>query len=158
MGSPISPAALDDLRLFLQLGLSLVSTTRDKGMMPEITRCGGARLGEDGILRVLFAMPESTRSLANIDATGAIALSVVRPTTYRTLQVKGHDARRIDWPEAESIALSHRQAFMGEVEVLGLPKSITGFLWSKSFVAVGFTPTDIFDQTPGPGAGLSFIA
>jgi hypothetical protein len=158
MGAPPPPAALDDLRLFLELGLSLVCVTRDSRMLPEITRCGGARLGDDGILRVLFAMPESTRTLANIEDNGALALSCVRPTTYRTLQVKGHDARRIEWPEGDPIPLAHREKFMSEVEVLGLPRTITGSLWSTRFVAIGFTPTDIFDQTPGPGAGLAFIA
>lgn len=157
MGAPLPTSALDEIRRILELGVSIVAVTRDGNMAPAITRCGAARLGDDGMLRVLVSVPEGTRALENIDATGAIALSVVRPTTYRTLQIKATDARRIEWPGHQAIALAHRPAFQREVEFLGLPPSITGFLWSSDFVPVGFTPLEVFDQTPGPTAGLALI-
>jgi hypothetical protein len=158
MGSPPPPAALEDLRAFLELGLSIVIATRDEKMVPALSRAGGARLGADGLVRVLVAIPEGQRTLANVDATGAIALSCVRPLTYRTLQVKGDDARRVEWHGHEEIALAHRPAFRAEIEALGLPRSISGRLWSQTFVAIAFTPVEIFDQTPGPAAGLTLIA
>ncbi|MBX3222497.1 MAG: hypothetical protein KF795_18410 [Labilithrix sp.] len=157
MGSPLPAAVLDDLRRFLERGLSLLAVTRDANMMPAIARCGGARLGDDQLLRVLVCVPEGVRALENIDANGAIAFSVVLPTTYRTLQIKGSDARRIDWPGHEAVALAHRPAFQREVAGLGFPPAIAGLLWSKNYVPVGFTPLEVFDQTPGPHAGLALI-
>jgi hypothetical protein len=47
----------------------------------------------------------------------------------------------------------HAAAFAAEVVQLGvLPEQATHF-WSRSFVAVTFTPEALFEQTPGPGAG-----
>jgi hypothetical protein len=158
MTSPLAASALDDLRSFLELGLSIVIATRDDQMKPAISRCGGARLGPDGVLRFLVAMPEGTRTVANLDANGMVAFSCVRPLGYRTFQIKGEGARRIEWPGYEEIALAHRPAFRREIEQLGLPESISGLLWSRHFVPFGFTPTEVFDQTPGPAAGLAFIA
>jgi hypothetical protein len=157
MGSP-SPVTLEELRGFLELGLSIVIATRDEKMVPALCRAGGARLGPDGLVRVLVAMPEGHRTLANLDATGQIAICCCRPLTYRTLQVKGNDARRIEWPGYEEVALAHRPAFRAEVEAIGIPPTLSGLLWSRAFVPIAFTPSEIFDQTPGPTAGLSFIA
>lgn len=154
MDGALSAATLDDLRRFLTLGLSILAVTRDAKMVPNVTRSGGARLGEDGALRVLVAMPEGEQSLANLGENGLIALTCVLPSTYRTLQVKGRDARRIEWPEQEAIAAAHRPAFSAEVVPLGLPPTIGACLWSDEFVTIAFTPLEVFDQTPGPMAGL----
>ena len=129
MRSPPTPPSLDELRGFLALGVSLLVATRDARMKPAIARCGGARLGPDGLVRVAIALPEGGLTLANLESTGAIALTAARPTTYRTLQVKGRDARLVDWPEQEQVVLAHRAA-----------------------------PDEIFDQTPGPSAGLTLVA
>ena len=158
MRSPPSAPTLGDLRSFLTLGLSLLAATRDARLAPALCRCGGARLGDDNILRVAVAMPEGTRSVADIESTGMIALTGARPTTYRTLQVKGRDARRVVWPELEEVVLAHRAAFVAEVVGIGLPRDLAPAMWSSRFVAVGFTPEEIFDQTPGPSAGRSLVA
>jgi hypothetical protein len=142
----------------LKLGVSVLAATRDVNMKPAISRCGGARLGDDGLVRVAIALPEGARTLANVESTRVVALTAAFPRTYRTLQVKGRDARRIEWPELEQIALSHRAAFVEEVLAVGLSQENAPVMWSTRFVAIAFTPDEIFDQTPGPSAGLTFVA
>lgn len=158
MRGPLPTPTLDELGALLKLGVSVLAATRDANMKPAISRCGGARLGDDGLVRVAIALPEGARTLANIESTGVVALTAVLPTTYRTLQVKGHDARRIDWPELEQVALAHRAAFVEQVIAVGLARENAPVMWSTRFVAVAFTPGEIFDQTPGPSAGLAFVA
>jgi hypothetical protein len=142
----------------LKLGVSVLAATRDANMRPAISRCGGARVGNDGLVRVAIALPEGARTLANLESTGVIALTAVLPTTYRTLQVKGREARRVEWPELDQIVISHRAAFVEEVLAIGLARENAPVMWSTRFVAIAFTPDEIFDQTPGPSAGLAFVA
>lgn len=158
MRSPPPVPTLEELRGFLCLGVSLLVATRDPKMAPTITRCGAARLDDDGLVRVAVPLPEGTRALADLDGTSVIALTAARPTTYRTLQVKGRDARRLEWPGHERIAAAHRSAFVAEVTALGLPRPVAAGMWSRRFATIAFTPHEIFDQTPGPSAGLTLLA
>ncbi|MDB4936648.1 MAG: hypothetical protein JWP87_3620 [Labilithrix sp.] len=158
MRRPLPTPTLDELGSLLKLGVSVLAATRDANMRPAISRCGGARVGNDGLVRVAIALPEGARTLANLESTGVIALTAVLPTTYRTLQVKGREARRVEWPELDQIVISHRAAFVEEVLAIGLARENAPVMWSTRFVAIAFTPDEIFDQTPGPSAGLAFVA
>ena len=158
MRSPSPVPTLVELRSFLQLGVSLLVATRDAGFAPAICRCGGARLGDDGLVRIAVAAPEGNVTVANIESTGVVALTAARPTTYRTLQVKGRDAKRIEWPELDDVVTAHRAAVVEEVTSVGLEGGIGEMFWSPRFVAIAFSPTEIFDQTPGPSAGVALLA
>lgn len=152
---PLSASALADLREFACLGVSLMLVTRDERLMPEITRVAGARLGDDGLLRLALPLPESRRAVWNLETTPVVALSLVLPTTYRTLQVKGNDAHRVDWPDHETIARQHADNFIEEVVAVGIPRELADSFFShRRYVTIAFTPLEMFDQTPGPASGL----
>lgn len=142
-----------DLASFLERGPSLVVGTRRADFSPELTRAAGARLGADGLLRVALPMPEAHAAFVNLAQNGVIALSVVQPTTYVTLQIKGCDARAIEWPQMHEVARQHLREFERELELVGI-KDFAARAWSHhSFQAIAFTPEEMFDQTPGPHAG-----
>ena len=71
------------------------------------------------------------------------------------MQLKGSDARRVVWPEQEQATRLHRQRFADMMKKVGLPEEHAHVMWSSTYVAVAFTPTVIYDQTPGPTAGLA---
>lgn len=151
-------AALQELKELLTLGVSLVVATRDDGLVPAIVRCGGARLGDDGWVRVAIPLPEGARTVANLEANGAISLTASQPTTYRTLQVKGRRAQRVPWPELSEVTARHRAALVAEVARVGIDAERARRTWSHRFVAVGFEPEELFDQSPGPLAGLARLS
>jgi hypothetical protein len=154
MRIPTTPVAREDLADFLSQGVSLVAVTRDDRMMVEISRCAGARMDARGRVWVAVPLPEGKRTLVNIDTTGVIALSAALPSNYRTVQLKGIDAERAEWPELAQVALQHRARFAEVLAELGT-EWIVPALWSYEFAAVVFTPREMFDQTPGPSAGLA---
>jgi hypothetical protein len=158
MSGTLTASCRDELRSFLSLGVSLLVATRSAGKKPAIARCGLARYGDDGLVRVAVAMPEGAVTLANLDDNGVIALTGARPTNYRTLQVKGHGAHRITWPEMDALVVRHRAAFVEEVCAVGLAREAANVMWSTRFVAIAFVPDVLFDQTPGPAAGLALGA
>lgn len=129
--------------------------TRDERLAPELTRIAAARLGEDGLLRLALPLPEARRTLWNLESTSVVALSVVLPTTYRNLQVKGRDTHTIDWPEHEAIARGHADAFAEQVMAVGIaPEHADSFFSHSRYATFAFTPLEIYDQTPGPTSGL----
>lgn len=150
--APLPKAALDNLAGFLSIGPSLLIVTVDAGAVPEVCRCAAARLGEDGLIRLAVPLPEGERAIANVAATGAIALTATRPSTYHGIQVKGRDAQAADWPELAEVVEAHARAFTLEAERMGV-RGLIDRLWSKRFRCVVFTPDAIFDQTPGATAG-----
>jgi len=151
----LSTSALADLREFLCLGVSLVLVTRDERMAPEVTRAAAARLGEDGLLRVALPLPEARRTIWNLETTPEVALSIVLPSTYRNLQVKGKDTHPVDWPGHEAIARSHADAFMEQVVSVGVAREHADSFFSHGrYATFAFTPLEIYDQTPGPSSGL----
>ena len=110
----------------------------------------------DGRVRAVVPLPEGERALANIASNGSVALSAAIPTTYRTLQVKGRDAQVIDWPDGAAASLEHLDAFSKEVVVGGFHEALARHFWSSErFVSIAFTPDELYDQTPGPRAGLA---
>ncbi|HEX5658993.1 MAG TPA: hypothetical protein VFX59_17485 [Polyangiales bacterium] len=154
MRGPAAPVARTELAEFLRSGVSLAAVTRDDRMIVEITRCGGARQGSDGRIWVAVPLPEGKRTLTNVEATRVIALSAAYPLDYRTVQLKGSDAQRVEWPELAQVTLEHRQRMADVLASLGTPHA-PEHLWSRDFAAVVFTPDEMYDQTPGPQAGLA---
>jgi hypothetical protein len=149
------PVARKDLQAFLELGVSLVAATRDERGVVELVRCGAAALDQHGRVHVAVPLPEGARALLDIDHTGVIALSAALPIDYRTVQFKGSDARRADWPELARAVAQHRTRFVAGLLAIGLPEAYAMHLWSSECVGVVFTASELFDQTPGPHAGLS---
>jgi hypothetical protein len=149
-----SPVLRQDLQAFLSLGVSLALATRDDRMAVELVRCAACTLSADG--RVFFAVPvpEGQRTVLNLERTGVVALTAALPADYRTVQLKGTDARRVDWPEQTQRVEQHRAIFCESLLSLGVPEAYTRSLWSQECVSFAFTPTEAFDQTPGPAAGL----
>jgi hypothetical protein len=144
-----------DLRQLLCQGPSLMVATCDERHALELSRAAGARLDDDGLLRLALPLPEARRAVWNLENNPVIALSVVLPTTYRTLQLKGRDAHRIEWPGHEAIARAHGAAFRDQVIAVGVhPEFASSFLSLNRFETFAFTPTEIYEQTPGPSAGL----
>lgn len=134
-------------------GSAVVGTVDDHGL-PDATRAWGTWV-RDGGLR--FLLPASaTRSLANLRAGGAVALTVTEVRTLRSVQVKGR-ATRVEEPTDDDLARAERyreQFFTSVHEADGSPTEALQNLVPAAFVAVECTVDAVFDQTPGPSAGL----
>lgn len=151
----LTSVALEDLRQLLTQGVSLMLVTRDERLTPELTRAAAARLGDDGLLRLALPLPESRRAIWNLETNPVIALSATLPTTYRSLQVKGRDVHTIEWPGHAELARAHADAFRDEVIRVGVAAEIADSFFShRRYVTIGFTPSELYEQTPGPGSGL----
>jgi len=91
-----------------------------------------------------------------------IAAVFSSPATHRTLQLKGERAEvgPVDTADLE-LARTHGAAIVEHITSLDYPREAVRCYFHyapENLVAVHFTPTAAFEQTPGPGAGTALEA
>lgn len=153
----------DDHAAFIQGRISITAASRDARRLPSVARAAACRVDRGaGQITLLLATRQCGQLLADIAATGAIAVVFSEPSTHRTLQFKGNDARACAVEAGdEALVAAHRQAFVDEIVPLGYTRELALTVHSVpqgELSAVTFTVAEIFEQTPGPRAGARVSA
>ena len=145
-----------DLCAFVTGGVSLGLGTRDAAMRPHAVRAVGLRC-EPARLVVFVPRSQATDTLADIGDNGRVSLVANEPSTHRTYQLKGDDAHVVEpVPADHRLVLAYRDAFGAALDAIGWPRAFTEALLQgidEPLVGIAFTPTSVFDATPGPRAG-----
>ena len=107
-------------------------------------------------MTVLVEPARAGSVLDNVASNGLVAVVFSQPSTHRTIQLKGSDARVVRITQADrAVAARHLEAWVEELTTMGyLPdfaRAVRGA--ADGMAAIAFTPTSAFQQTPGPGAG-----
>jgi hypothetical protein len=156
---PVQPIALDpELAAFLQEGVSIHAASRDANHVGNLSRGVGVRLSADRTrLTVFLLASHSGAMLADYRANGQIAVVITLPSTHQTIQLKGSDTAVEPVQESDHLLIARtREGFAKELGKLGWEASMPETLVAGApadVVAVGFTITAAFVQTPGPTAG-----
>ena len=146
-----------ELAAFLQEGLGVYVGTRNAGLEPSGARGLALKVDEDGShVEVYVAEVASRRILPDLEANGQIAVSVGRPRDDRACQVKGVfvAARRADDTE-RPVVIDQWERFRSALEYIGISRQVTMEWVSWPAVALRLKVTAVFEQTPGPGAGVA---
>lgn len=141
---------------FVESGVSLLCGTRDDQLRPDCCRAVGAIVARDrASVTVLLNPRTATRTLANLAAGGPVAMTASRPTDYRTIQLKGHASPPRPATEAEQmIAQRYLAAFTEALYLVGLQRAVVRRLRIAPAVAIEVAIAEVFQQTPGPQAGV----
>jgi hypothetical protein len=157
----MEPALADALRAIVGSGAAVVVGTRDGRLVPEVVRGWGITVADDGdAIELCIAESTGSRTLENLRDNQRIAVTLVTPTTYRSMQVKGRGQGGLV-PTADDLASveRHRAAFVREVEAVGVPVALGPRFYqaeldiSATLVKIRVAIDEVFDQTPGPSAG-----
>ena len=158
----MEPAATlpDDVAAFIQGGVSITIASRDERLVPSIAKAVGCRVGTDGRELTVLMFADAAESVArDIARCGLAAVVFTQPSTNRTLQLKGRDARAVPVQPADVALVRRWLALFGDVlQPLGWSQTfVDAVFWHDpaQLVAVRFTPDSAFQQTPGPGAGAA---
>jgi hypothetical protein len=151
----------DELKTFLESGVSVLVGTRDSRLSPEITRAWGPCVSEDRqSVSLCVPLATSRKTFENLGENGQIAVSFSLPTNYKTIQLKGRCIETTEPNAADLRAVErHREAFCSLNEGIGVPRRLLDSFWGRELdaspvlVAIRFRPEEVFDQTPGPKAG-----
>ena len=134
--------------------------TVDADGLPDATRGWGAQVLDDGTkIRLLLAANAAT-SIRNLRSTRRIAFTATHFLTLHSVQVKGI-ALTVD--EATETDRGRYEEFCaGCVRMLeemdGTPESLSRRFVPSGIVVCVLTVDELFDQTPGPGAGKCLTA
>lgn len=143
--------------------VSISVASRDAANVPAIVRALGTRVnGDRSSIAVFVARSQADEVLRNVGDSGTVAVVWSRPSTNRTVQFKGRDAR-VEAPAAgdADLVAAHAARFVDEIVALGYPDYLPRTLVASSvddLAVIAFTPTDGYAQTPGPDAGARLPA
>ena len=160
MGKPRPPEPVldEDHASFIQGGVSVVVATRDAALVPHAVRGCGCRVSRDR--RRVTVLVEPARvgtALEDIAANGLVAVVFSQPSTHRTIQLKGADARLVRVTAADrAVSARHLETWVDELTGIGYSREfarVVRGLADRNLAAITFTPSSAFQQTPGPGAG-----
>ena len=127
--------------------------------MPFGHRVSGWCIGADG--RSLTALiPEPAGLVESLQENGELALTVEAFPAHETYQFKGRYVSHRP-PHREDLAIVDRirERFIKNMRAVYpvLPEGIAGAFTSKPALAVEFEVSEIYVQTPGPGAGARIV-
>ena len=147
-----------DNAAFIQSGVSISLAACGPDHLPSVSRGLGCKVLADGRqVGVFLRRAQSLDLLENIGSSGRLANVFSLPSSNRTLQLKGLDARIQPFEVADlPIIKAHIADFVAEVLPLCLPEEVVRTLFAYTaddLVMVVYTPVAAFSQTPGPKAG-----
>jgi hypothetical protein len=152
-----------ELAMFIQGGVAIDLGTRDHRNIPRVARAGACRVATDRNRVTVFAANRvNVRFINALRQTRAIAAVFCLASTHRAVQIKSCDAAIEFATQAEMILIERAMsAFVSDIIKIGFTeeqaRADVGVLSSPDdVIAISFTPESIFEQTPGPRAGMPF--
>jgi general stress protein 26 len=150
----VADSGLDRLSELLETGAAIMVATRDEDLRPHVTRGWGGRLDAAAeALELALTVSDDLHVVADLEANGEIAVTVVSPTSYLAMQVTGH----VEWigqvgPDDRERIDTHLARFVDEVTTVGMSPTVARIAGDR-FVAVRIALRQFFEQTPGARAG-----
>jgi hypothetical protein len=133
--------------------------TRNQDLVPFGHRVSGWCIGADGRSLTAF-IPEPAGLVESLQENGELALTVEAFPAHETYQFKGrYVSHRPAHREDLAIVDRIRERFIKNMRAVFplLPEGIAGAFTSKPALAVEFEVSEIYVQTPGPGAGARIV-
>ncbi len=145
----------DDVTDFLESGMSLLIASRDAENRPECGRAVGLRVAADREhVTIFLAQATGSLLLRNLADNGQIAIVASHVVSHRTLQLKGSVVSLRPASDSEHALLAdYLERFSKLLERVGLPRSIVSRLNNWPATAATMRVRELYEQTPGPGAG-----
>ncbi len=155
-----SPLLSESVAAFIQTGLSITVASRDERLVPSIAKGVGCRVAPDRRSVTVLLFAEAAEAVCrDIARSGLVAVVFTRPSTHETVQLKGRDARSVP-VTAIDLAQSRRNIDLlaEDLRALGWDAHFVDTLFWRDpsdLLAICFTPSGAFGQTPGANAGAA---
>lgn len=150
-------------RDLLNTRCDIVVATRSDRLVPSVCWGMGGHVEKDGQRATVWLRQDQARDLvADVRANARLAVVYCVPHTSVALQVKGEDARVRPASAQDAPHLqAHLDNLVREIELMHLSEEFTRALFEQplqALVAIEFTVSSVFEQTPGPAAGQTLAA
>jgi Pyridoxamine 5'-phosphate oxidase len=145
----------DEVADFIESGLSINIGTRNGKLEPDGAIAWAVQVHADRSQLTLYLHKEAAKAmLRNLRVHPEIAVLFERPTSHRACQVKGSFvSKRPAKPPERAKVERQMDGFFSDLEGIGIPRALLAELEVWPCVAIQIRATELFEQTPGPGAG-----
>jgi hypothetical protein len=144
-------------RAFLESGCALIVGTVGPDGAPHAGRAWGLTLVDLGppARGRLLLDTDDERMLANVASGTAIAVTATSVTTLRSMQLKGRAlGPEVASADDDAAATRYFERFFDDVhETDGVAWEVFRTMIPSGYVACLVEVDEVYDQTPGPGAG-----
>lgn len=147
-----------ELVAFLESGVSLSAASRNRRLLPSVSRVLACRvLADSGRIQLWLARSHSEQLLRDCLDCDRIALVASDPPTHRTWQIKGDEVTECVVAEDDAQRVrQHVREFASVITTLEFAPTFGHALYQHKvdeLVSLSFVPRELFEQTPGPRAG-----
>jgi hypothetical protein len=146
---------LEALRAWLQEPVAVQLATGGDDLAPQSVRAFAPRLNDDGTLSVGLVDAQAPELLKALRKAGKLAVNLTHPTTFLGRQLKG-PIIEVEEPSdaAAQAACEYFARFVVLLAKIGLTsEQCRGMFRTGATRWVRMQPAELFDQTPGVGAG-----
>ncbi len=148
---------------FIEGGVSIIVAARSADFETAVTRAIGCRVSTDRRqVTVFLSAVQSGALLSDVRVNGMIAVVFSQPSSHRAIQLKGTDAVVVpSTAEDPHLWAAYRARLAAAVKPIGFSESFVRTVLnvpSGDVVAIAFTPSSAYIQTPGPTAGAPLQA
>ena len=115
-----------DVAELARQGVAVIVGTCDAALVPAVTRGWGPVLSADGSrLTLCVDAPEGSPTRANLEAGSPLAVTMSRPTSYLSVQLKG-PVVALGEPDAAATGAvaAHLEAVVAETVAIGVPPTL----------------------------------
>jgi hypothetical protein len=149
------------VRFLEQHATNAFAGTRNEHLVPYVHLLSGWRVGAGARTMTVFVLdPFRTPLIESLDSNGELAITVEEFPSHETYQFKGHYLRHgpLQPDDLEAQDRIHLRRVKNLRPIYGdtLELAMTSFLNLPS-VAVEVEMREIYQQTPGPGAGARLV-
>ena len=140
----------------LEPGVSVIVGSVDAMGNPSCCRAVGLR-SDDDLATVTVFVPAATsqETMANVEATGRLAVVTTHPISHCATQLKGIVERtRPAREDEEPFIVEHFTGFGGVLNTIGYPLRVTRSITHWPAIALEVRVDEIYEQSPGPKAGI----
>jgi hypothetical protein len=139
----------------LDPGVSVIVGSVDAAGNPSCCRAVGLRSdAELAALTVFVPVATSRDTIANVAATGRLAVVTTHPISHCATQLKGVvEHTRMARGDEEAFVAGHLASFGGVLNTIGYPLRVVRSVAHWPAYALEMRVDEIYEQSPGPKAG-----
>jgi len=146
----------DRLPKFIGPGIALFVGTVDAEGIPSCCRAIALTTKDDfDTVTVYVPAATSQEILANVATTRRVAIVGTEPLSHDSIQIKGLTRGvRLAPAEDKDFVAGRLDGFAGVLDAIGVPRGLTRSVAHWPAFAIDVSVEQVFDQTPGPKAGV----
>ena len=143
-----------ELATFLDAGPAMLGASADESHRPECFRVWGAWLDDDHRLRALVAS-DAGRTMTSVGPGARVSFTFTDITSFESVQVKGRAVAAAAPPGPADLERMRRynDLFTAALATVGHRRQAAETMRPLSVFVLVVDVDELYDQTPGPGAG-----